>query len=50
VRTGLAARGHALLEDLTERRYAVDDGEERALEVLVQDVDGDLLRLVQGLR
>ena len=49
VRERVVAAGHALFRDLADHAYAVDDGVERQRELLVQDPDGYLLRLVQVL-
>ena len=49
VRERVLAAGHPLFRDLADRSYAVDDGIERQRELLVQDPDGYLLRLVQVL-
>ena len=49
VRERVLAAGQALFRDLADRTYAVGDGVERQRELLVQDPDGYLLRLVQVL-
>ncbi|MFE3229234.1 bleomycin resistance protein [Nocardia sp. NPDC059228] len=49
LRDRILAAGHSLFRDLADETYDVGGGEESQRELLVQDPDGYLLRLVQPL-